>query len=96
MPKEVMDQVHRLARRAKAKKNLTFTNGNNEDLNILYTALSKDDDDKSTNDDNDSLAGVDDAEEADNNDNEDNSNYDPTQDDDDDEDNDSTVQCTAL
>ena len=71
MPKEVVDQVHRLARHAKAKKNLTFTNVNNEDLDVLYAALSKDDDDESTNDDNDSLAGVDDAEEADNNDDED-------------------------
>ena len=45
MPKEVVDQVHRLARGAKAKKNLTFTNGN-KDLDILYAALSKDDDDQ--------------------------------------------------
>ena len=56
MTKEVVDQVHRLTRRAKAKKNLTFTNGNNEDLDVLYAALSKCDNDKSTNDDNDSLA----------------------------------------
>ena len=87
MPKEVVDQVHRLARRAKAKKNLTFTNENNEDLNVLYASLSKDDDDESINDDNDSITGVDDTDEADNDDDEDNSNYDPTQDDDNDGDN---------
>ena len=87
IPKEVVDQVHRLARRAKAKKNLTFTNGNNKDLNVLYAALSKCDHDESRNDVNDSLTRVYDMDKADNNDDEDDSNYDPTQDDDDDEDN---------
>ena len=77
MPKEVVDQVHRLARCAKAKKNLTFTNGNNEDLNVLYAALSECDHDESKNDDNDSLVGVDDADKADNDNDKDDINYDP-------------------
>ena len=39
MPSEVVDQIHRLARRAKANKDLRFTNVNNEDLDILYASL---------------------------------------------------------
>ena len=74
MPKEVVDQVHRLGRRAKAKKKLIFTNRNNKDLDVLYAALSEDDDAGPTNDKNDSLSEVNDAEEADSNVNEDSSN----------------------
>jgi hypothetical protein len=45
MPQEVVDQVHRLARRAKSKKTLTFTNAQNVDLDVLYADLLDDDDD---------------------------------------------------
>ena len=45
MPEAVVSQVHRLARRAKAAKKLTFTNSDNEDLDILYVDLEPDEDD---------------------------------------------------
>ena len=45
MPAEVISQVHRLARRAKAKNTLTFTNTRDEDLGVLYTAIGQDEDD---------------------------------------------------
>jgi len=40
----VVPQVHRLARRAKANKTLTFTNLAGDDLDALYTGLERDDD----------------------------------------------------
>ena len=61
MPEEAINQVHRLACRAKATKQLTFTNANDEDLDLLYQDLDPDDDE----DDEDELeqdaqpAGVD-------------------------------------
>lgn len=52
MPNEVIQQVHCLARRAKANKsNLRFTNLNNEDLDILYANIEQDDDDMTDTDD---------------------------------------------
>ena len=46
MPSEVVDQVHRHARRAKAKKkNIRFTDGMNRDLDVLYTELEDNDED---------------------------------------------------
>ena len=61
MPETVVDQVHRLARRAKAKANLTFTNLQNEDLDVLYADIPGiDDDDEIAPENNaDVLAGVD-------------------------------------
>ena len=44
-PESVITQVHSLARRAKAKKKLTFTNADNEDYAILYAELERDKDD---------------------------------------------------
>jgi len=43
MPQEVIDQIHRLAWRAKAKNKLTFTNARNIDLDMLYADLLDDD-----------------------------------------------------
>ena len=84
MPKEVVDQVHRLARCAKAKQNLMFTNRHNQDLDVLYAALSdEDDEDEPTNNDNDSLAGVNNMDNADKDDNKDGSDYNPSHDNDD-------------
>ena len=45
MPQGVIDQVHRLARRAKASRQLTFTNTAGEDLDTLYADLDRDEDD---------------------------------------------------
>ena len=45
MPQGVIDQVHRLARRAKASRTLTFTNIAGENLDILYADLGRDEDD---------------------------------------------------
>ena len=45
MPETVVSQVHRLARRAKAAKKLTFANSDNEDLDSLYIDLESDKDD---------------------------------------------------
>ena len=45
MPSEVVTQVHRLARQAKAKKTITFTNTHDEDLDVLYTAIEHNEDD---------------------------------------------------
>ena len=40
MPEELVDQVHRHARRAKAnKKSIRFTDGMNCDLDVLYAEL---------------------------------------------------------
>jgi len=44
MPTKVIDQVHRLARHAKANTQLTLTNIGNEDLDILYARLPDDND----------------------------------------------------
>jgi hypothetical protein len=59
MPAEVIAQVHRLARRSKAKKTLTFTNTSDEDLDVLYTAIGQDEDDVDPVNEHDKLAGVD-------------------------------------
>ena len=40
----MVPQVHRLARRANATKTLTFTNKDNEDLDVLYVDLKRDKD----------------------------------------------------
>ena len=45
MPQAVVSQVHRLARSAKIAKKRTFTNSDNEDLNVLYVDLERDEDD---------------------------------------------------
>ena len=45
MLEAVVSQVHRLVRRAKATKKLTSTNSDNEDLDILYIDLNRDEDD---------------------------------------------------
>jgi hypothetical protein len=60
MPDIVIDQVHRLARRAKANRNLAFTNLNNENLDIVYQHLPVDDN-YGLPDVNPEPAGVDDA-----------------------------------
>ena len=60
MPSEVVDQIHRLARRAKASTTLTFTNVRNEDLDVLYANIPSDDESDLDDDDNIKLAGVDD------------------------------------
>eukprot|EP00956_Cyclotella_meneghiniana_P038398 scaffold153893_cov47-Cyclotella_meneghiniana.AAC.1 len=44
MPDVVVDQVHRLARRAKSNKTLAFTNIHNEDLDVLYANVTSFDD----------------------------------------------------
>jgi hypothetical protein len=60
MPSEVVDQVHRLARRAKSNPTLTFTNIHNEDLDELYANILGIDDDE-TYPVHDGFAGVGDA-----------------------------------
>ena len=44
MLEAVVSQVHRLACRAKATKKLTFTNSDNEDLDVLHVDLERDED----------------------------------------------------
>jgi hypothetical protein len=52
MPAEVKDRVHALARRANAKRGLTFTDSNGNNLDELYPAINDDDDsDYDPNDD---------------------------------------------
>jgi hypothetical protein len=80
MPAEVIVQVHCLTRRAEAKNALTFTNINNEDLDVLYAARNQDEDDVDPGHDNDELAGVDGEDDEDAH----GDNYDPEQDDDED------------
>ena len=59
MPAEVVDQVHRHARRAKAnKKNIRFTDGMNRDLDVLYAELEDNDDEDDPILQADGLAGV--------------------------------------
>ena len=59
MPEEVVDQVHRHARRAKAnKKNIRFTYGMNCDLDILYAELEDNNDEDDPILQADGLAGV--------------------------------------
>jgi hypothetical protein len=84
MPADVINQVHRLARRAKIKKKLTFTNIDNIDLDELYADLPYDDEDdiEVVHDENANPAGVDDD------DDEDDEDYVPNEDDDDDDDDD--------
>jgi hypothetical protein len=60
MPSEVVDQVHRLARRAKSNPTLTFTNIHNKDLDELYANILDIDDDE-TYPVQDGFAGVGDA-----------------------------------
>ena len=67
MPADVVDQVHRLARRAKSRKTLTFTNARNVDLDILYADIPRDDDDIDLTGE---IAGVDDDEQSDDDDEE--------------------------
>ena len=59
MPAEGIAQVHCFAPQAEAKRTLTFTNTNDEDLDVLYVALDQNEDDVDLNHDNDYLAGVD-------------------------------------
>ena len=76
MPPEVIDQVHRLARRAKSNKTtLQFTNLHNEDLDVLLGT--SDDGDESDPVDDVGTAGVDDPADADDEDDVDDSSYDP-------------------
>ena len=59
MPEEVVDQVHRHARRAKAnKKKIRFTDVINRDLSVLYAELEYDDDEDNPIPQADGLAGV--------------------------------------
>lgn len=77
MPGEVVDQMHRLARRANST--LTFTNSNNEDLDVLYADLDRDVDDLPLAAE---ITGVVDDEDTDDED----SNYEPNPDETDEED----------
>ena len=45
MPAEVADQVHMHARRAKAKRTITFTNVNNDNLDDIHASIDRDFDD---------------------------------------------------
>ena len=76
MPDDAVEQVHRLARRAKASKTLAFTNSQGVDLDTLYNDLDQDDDDLPSNAE---IAGVG----AEDDDDDDDSDYDPNDDDDD-------------
>ena len=58
MPSEVVAQVHHLARQATAKKNITFTNTHDGDLDVLYAAIEQDEDDVDLAQANNKLAGV--------------------------------------
>jgi hypothetical protein len=95
MPAAVIDQVHRLARRAKANKNLSFTNLRNENLDELYAGIpSIDDDDLDPADTAPDLAGVGNGHDSDSSDSED-EDYEPNgseddEDSDSDDDNDDT------
>ena len=60
MPETVVSQVHHLAHRAKAARKLTFTNSDNEDLDVLYVDLERDEDDIELEHDDVQPAGVDD------------------------------------
>ena len=76
MPAEVIAQVYCLARQAKATQTLAFTNIRDEDPDILYTGLDRDEDDVDPDQDHDECEGVDGGGEEDTNNNE----YDPEQD----------------
>merc|ERR1712086_273571 len=76
MPGAVVSQIHRLARRAKAAKKLTFTNNDNEDLDLLYADLERDEDDVELEHDDVQPAGVDDEDDDDQED----PDYDPSND----------------
>jgi hypothetical protein len=81
MPAAVIDQVHRLARRANAKRELSFTNLQNENLDESYANIPGIDDvepDALHNDDHAGIAGVD-VDDEDAND----SDYNPENEDDD-------------
>ena len=65
MPEDVVSQVHCLAHRAKAAKKLTFTNSDNEDLDVLYVDLERDEDDIELEHDDVQPAGVDDDDDDD-------------------------------
>merc|ERR1712086_528409 len=84
MPEAVVSQVHRLARRAKAAKNITFTNSDNVDLDVLYADLERDEDDVELEHDDVQPAGVDDEDDDDQED----LDYDPNNDSGDDADDD--------
>ena len=59
MPEEVVDQVHRRARRAKAnKKKIRLTDVMNRDLNVLYAELEDNDDEDDPIPQADGPAGV--------------------------------------
>ena len=60
MPSEVVDQIHRLAHRAKASKTLSFTNVRNEDLDVLDANIPSDDEFDLDEAEDIELAGVDD------------------------------------
>ena len=62
MPAEFLKRVNCLACHAKSKCNLTFTNSNNGDLDVLYANTTSNDDDKPNHNDDTmpELAGVDD------------------------------------
>ena len=65
MPQAVVSQVHRLARRAKAPKKLTFANSDNEDLDILYVNIERDEDNVELEQGDVQPVGVDDDDEED-------------------------------
>ena len=58
MPLQVVAQVHLLARRAKAKENITFTNTRDEYLYVLYATNKRDTDDVDLTQTNDKLTGM--------------------------------------
>ena len=85
MPESVVDQIHRIARRAKASKKLTFTNVNDVDLDELYAA-DADDTEVDNIDDNSTGVDDDDSDDDDPKYNPDSNNYYSALDDDDDND----------
>ena len=91
---EIVSQVHRLARRAKAMKTVTFTNTNGMDLDTLYDDLERDEDDLALHAE---TAGVDDEDNNSEGHDDDDSDYDPNTDaDSNDDDEDGTNYYSAL
>ena len=65
MPEAVVSQVHCLAHRAKATKELTSINSDNKDLDVLYVNLERDKHDAELEQEDDQPAGVDEDNEED-------------------------------
>ena len=58
MPTKVIQQIHRMARRAKMKSTLLFSNQNNEDTDALYNDIPEESDEPNNN--NELTGGYDD------------------------------------